>query len=132
MHLLSLADHIVVLSAHGTVADQGSLKALTARGLDLVSLAKQATVEDKDETKKDNTPSRAAVEVTAIEAANDAETTLTTPKEIDEDWAVWKFYARTIGAWPVAYFIFIQFTYSFFVTFSRKSCSLILQNQTAR
>jgi ATP-binding cassette subfamily C (CFTR/MRP) protein 1 len=124
---LSRADHIVVLSADGTVEGQGSFQELNAAGKKAAKIINSIEVKSGDEviseSKTSKEPKAAAKTHTAEKKSESGDKKSDATRQ-NGDFGIYKYYFACISWTVVAIFLLLQFAYTFLCTFPSK-CSRI-------
>lgn len=114
-HRLSYADHIIALSAHGTISEQGKFGDLVVNNGYVAGLAARHVAEARDEPEEAPAPVKAAVD--ADMARRNAAADLHRPVG---NWAVYNYYFTSIGRGIVATWMGSMICYSVLMRFPGK------------
>jgi ATP-binding cassette subfamily C (CFTR/MRP) protein 1 len=114
-HRLSYADHIVALSAHGTVSEQGTFGQLLANNGYVASLAARHREEADNVTDDEISPAKAkpADDTTRLNAVADLQRPI-------GNWAVYNYYFKSIGMRNVVAWSALMVCYSMLTRFPGK------------
>jgi ABC-type multidrug transport system fused ATPase/permease subunit len=108
---LSYADHIIVLGANGSIAQQGSFKELQASNADFIESCSTPSKQDQTSTSKENTEDTPMSELPELSEP---------PMEGNHrtgDMSLYLYYAKTVGVWNFIAFTLLMVVYVFFLTF---------------
>jgi ATP-binding cassette subfamily C (CFTR/MRP) protein 1 len=111
-HRLSYADHIIALSAHGTVSEEGKFEHLLVNNGYVAGLAARHIAEAEDASKEDPALAKATVEDDT--ARRNAAADLRRPVG---NWAVYNYYFTSAGRNNVVGWISLMVCYSMFLGF---------------
>jgi ATP-binding cassette subfamily C (CFTR/MRP) protein 1 len=114
-HRLSYADHIIALSAHGTVSEQGKFGHLVVNNGYVAGLAARHTAEAEDAPKEE--PALAKATVDDDTARRNAAADLHRPIG---NWAVYNYYFTSAGRRNIVAWMGLMICYSVFLRFPGK------------
>jgi ATP-binding cassette subfamily C (CFTR/MRP) protein 1 len=120
---LSRADHIVVLSADGTVEGQGSFQELNAAGNSATKIINSIEAKSGDEVISRSTTGeehKAAAKTHAAEKKSKSGDKKSDATRQNGDFGIYKYYFACISWTIVAIFLLLQFAYAFLCTFPSK------------
>jgi ATP-binding cassette subfamily C (CFTR/MRP) protein 1 len=114
-HRLSYADHIIALSAHGTVSEQGKFGHLVLNNGYVAGLAARHTAEAEDAPKEEPAPAKATVDDDTVRrnAAADLHRPI-------GNWAVYHYYFTSAGRRNVVAWMCLMICYSVLMRFPGK------------
>lgn len=116
-HRLSYADHIIALSAQGTISEQGRLEQLLNENGYVAGLAARHVKEADDVPQEEQVPAKAPTEDLAQQ---NAAADLLRPIG---NWAVYNYYFRSAGYRIVVLWMSLMITYSALTLFPSKLCT---------
>jgi ATP-binding cassette subfamily C (CFTR/MRP) protein 1 len=114
------ADHIVVLSADGTVEGQGSFQELNAAGNSATKIINSIEAKFEDEAISESTAGKepeATVKTHTVENKNKPDDKKSDATRQNGDFGIYKYYFACISWTVVAIFLLLQFAYAFLCTF---------------